>query len=150
MMKGTHMKKPRLRFLTAIALGGLVAVSLVAGGCSKTTATGGTATPSTSTSAAPTVELLAPVEGSSISAGDVKVSVKTSGLKFSMPSNTNVPGEGHVHFTLDGQPFKMSVKPEYVFAGVTPGQHKLKAELVQNDTKSFSPPVEQEITFTVQ
>ena len=62
----------------------------------------------------------------------------------------NVAGEGHVHFTLDGQPFKMSVNPDYVYAGVQPGSHTLEAELVQNDTKSFDPPVKQEITFVAE
>ena len=144
------MKNAHTRILTAIALGGLVAVALVAGGCSKTTSSTGTGTAPAATAAAPTVELLAPVEGGTLTTGDVTISVKTTGLKFTMPSNTNTPGEGHVHFTLDGQPFKMSVKPDYVYAGVAPGQHKLKAELVQNDTKSFDPPVKQEISFTVQ
>jgi hypothetical protein len=135
-----------------LALGGLLAISLVAAGCSKTTAASGSATPpaQAQTSVAPTVELLAPVEGGTVSAGDVTASVKTTGLKFSMPSTTNVAGEGHVHFTLDSQPLQMSAKPEYTFTGVTPGQHKLKAELVQNDAKSFAPPVEQDITFTVK
>ena len=144
------MKNVRIRFVTVIALGGLLAVSLVAAGCSKATTASGSATPSAQASVAPTLELLAPVQGGTVSAGDVTASVKTTGLKFSMPSTTNVAGEGHVHFTLDGQPLQMSAKPEYTFTGLTPGQHKLKAELVQNDAKSFAPPVEQEITFTVK
>jgi hypothetical protein len=37
-----------------------------------------------------------------------------------------------------------------VYVGVAPGAHTLKAELVQNDTKSFNPPVEQEITFVAE
>ena len=78
------------------------------------------------------------------------MSVKATGLKFVMAGGTNVAGEGHVHFTLDGEPFKMSTSPDYTYEDVTPGEHKLVAELVQNDTKSFSPPVEQEITFTAK
>jgi hypothetical protein len=76
--------------------------------------------------------------------------VETSGLKLVMPSNTLVPGEGHVHFTLDEQPFKMSATPDYAFKDVALGPHSLKAELVQNDTKPFDPPVVQTVTFTVK
>lgn len=100
--------------------------------------------------AAPTIELAEPTADTVVPAGDVRVSVKTTGLSFAMPSNTNVAGEGHVHFTLDEEPFKMSVAPEYLFEDVSPGEHTLKAELVQNDTEPFSPPVKQEITFTVK
>ena len=67
-----------------------------------------------------------------------------------MPSNTLVAGEGHLHVTLDDEPFKMSTTPDYVYEGVTPGEHKLEVELVQNDTKSFSPPVKQELTFVAK
>ena len=96
------------------------------------------------------MQLLEPVDGGTVPAGDVKMLVKTTGHKFVMASNTNVPGEGHVHFTLDGEPFKMSVEPNYTYEGVTPGEHTLEAELVQNDTKPFSPPVKQEIVFTAK
>jgi len=109
-------------------------------------ATGSSAAPA----AAPTMELIAPAAGGVVPAGDVSVSVKTTGLKFVMAGNTNVAGEGHVHFTLDDKPFKMSVKPDYVYEGVTPGPHTLEAELVQNDTTPLDPPVKQEITFTAE
>lgn len=98
----------------------------------------------------PTVKLLAPTEGVSVPAGDVRMAVETTGLKFVVPSNTVVAGEGHVHFTLDEAPFQMSTAPEFVMKGVAAGPHKLKAELVQNDTTSFDPPVLEEITFTAQ
>ncbi|HEX9092894.1 MAG TPA: hypothetical protein VF902_02825 [Coriobacteriia bacterium] len=96
----------------------------------------------------PTVTLVEPAEGASVASGDVRVVVETTGLKFVNPSNTVVAGEGHVHFTLDDKPFQMSTSPEYVMKAVAPGPHVLKAELVQNDTRSFDPPVKQEIGFT--
>jgi hypothetical protein len=115
------------------------------------------ATPSGAPSAAgsqpvapPTLKLVTPAEGATVPAGSVSVLVEATGLKFVMPSNTVVPGEGHVHFTLDDQPFKMSATPEYVLKNVAPGAHTLKAELVQNDTKPFDPPAEQVITFTAR
>lgn len=100
--------------------------------------------------AAPTIEVVEPTADTAVPAGDVRMSVKTTGLTFVMPGNTNVAGEGHVHFTLDGEPFKMSVTPEYMYEDVAPGEHTLEAELVQNDTEPFSPPVKQEITFTAK
>jgi hypothetical protein len=78
------------------------------------------------------------------------VAVETTGLEFVMPSNTNVAGEGHVHFTLDDRPFVMSIEPEAVIDDVEAGPHTLVAELVQNDTSSFDPPVKQTIEFIAE
>jgi len=100
--------------------------------------------------AAPTLQLVAPAEGATIDADTVNVSVTTTGHKIVMPSNTLVPGEGHVHFTLDDRPFEMSTTPDFAFEDVAAGQHTLVAELVQNDTKPFSPPVKQQVTFTAK
>ena len=134
----------------ALAVGAATALS----GCAKSAAKDSSGTAGSSESAAqavpPTIELVAPAAGSTVPAGDVSLSVKTTGLKFVMPSNTLVPGEGHVHFSLDGAPIEMSTSPDFVYEGVAAGEHKLVAELVQNDTKSFSPPVEQEITFIAE
>jgi hypothetical protein len=147
------MKRFRIAALAAVSLVLLAGAAVALGGCSGKTASGSISAPvesNTSTAAAPTIELITPAADSTVPSGDVSMSVKTTGLKFVMASNTNVAGEGHVHFTLDGQPFKMSVKPDYVYVGVAPGAHTLKAELVQNDTKSFNPPVEQEVTFKAE
>jgi hypothetical protein len=143
-----------MRIMRVLVLAALIASVVSAAGCSSSPAASEASTSTSSaapaSAAAPTVELTAPLDGAKVRAGDVSLSVKTTGLKFTMASNTNVPGEGHVHFTLDGTPFKMSVKPDYVYAGVTPGPHTLIAELVQNDTKPFDPPVKQEISFVAE
>jgi hypothetical protein len=147
------MKRFRIAALTIVSLALLAGAAVVLGGCSGKAASGPTSAPADSSTApvtAPTIVLVSPAADSAVPAGDISMSVKTTGLKFVMPSNTNVAGQGHVHFTLDGQPFKMSVNPDYVYAGVASGPHTLKAELVQNDTKSFNPPVEQEITFKAE
>jgi len=119
-------------------------------GCAQKPAAPQSSAAQETAAAPPTIQLLEPVDGATVPAGDVKMSVQATGLKFVMASNTNVPGEGHVHFTLDGEPFKMSVEPDYTYEGVAPGEHTLEAELVQNDTKPFSPPVKQEIVFTAK
>jgi len=127
-----------------LAAGALIAL----GGCAKSVSTGA-AEPAASVTP-PTIEIVAPAAGATVPAGDVSMSVKTTDLKFVMPSNTAVAGEGHVHFSLDGGPEQMSDSPDYVYKDVAPGEHKLVAQLVQNDTKPFSPPVKQEITFVAK
>jgi hypothetical protein len=152
-VKGRTVKRFRVAALCVVTLVIIAGAAVILGGCSGKSAAGPGSAPAASAASpatAPTIEIVAPVADGKVAAGDVSMSVKTTGLKLVMASNTNVPGEGHVHFTLDSEPFKMSVKPDYVYAGVTPGQHTLKAELVQNDTKSFNPPVEQVITFTAE
>lgn len=135
------------RVLTALgllaALGGLAA-------CAKTgtSPVRGAAPPVGGGTA--TLKLVEPGAGSQVAAGSVTVRVETTGLKYVMPSNTNVAGEGHVHFTLDDLPFVMSVKPEAQIKDVAAGPHTLKAELVQNNTQSFDPPIKQVIEFTAQ
>jgi len=135
-----------------IALLALTSALLLAG-CSAAPAGKATAPAEPSTSAAavaPTLKVLAPVDAATVKGADVSVKVETTGLKFVMPSNTLVPGEGHVHFILDDQPLEMSTSPEYVFKGVAAGEHTLEAQLVQNDTTPFDPPVVQTVTFTVE
>lgn len=144
----------------------VLAVAVLAGlalaGCSGGQKSAQDATPSTSAKPAetgaaasapatpPTLKLVAPQDGATVPAGDLTVNVEATGLKFSMPSNTNVAGEGHVHFTLDDRPFVMSITPDAVIEGVEPGTHTLEAELVQNSTESFDPPVREEIAFTAE
>jgi len=128
----------------ALAAGALVAL----GGCAKGGSTG--ADQSAAPVTPPTIEIVTPAAGATVPAGDVSMSVKTTDLKFVMPSNTPVAGEGHVHFSLDGGPEQMSAAPDYVYKDVAPGEHRLVAQLVQNDTKPFSPPVKQEITFVAK
>lgn len=98
----------------------------------------------------PTLRLIVPAAGATVPAGTVGVAVETTGLKYVMPSNTNVAGEGHVHFTLDDRPFIMSTTPDAEFTDVEPGPHTLVAELVQNDTKSFDPPITESIEFVAE
>jgi hypothetical protein len=142
------VRSTRLAFLT-LALLGLVLGSALLSGCSQKSAAPSTAAPASAV-APPTIKVVAPTEGATLPAGDIKVSVQTTGLKFVMPGGADVAGEGHVHFTLDSLPLKMSDKPDYTFTGVAAGAHTLHAELVQNDAKSFTPPVEQVVKFTIK
>jgi len=140
-----------VRLATAFGLL-LAAIGLAA--CAKSPAPAATAEgePAATTQPAtpPTLKLVAPAAGAEVPAGAVKVAVETTGLKFTMPGNTNVAGEGHVHFTLDGGSEQMSTEPEYEFKDVSAGPHKLVAELVQNNTEKFDPPIRQELEFVAK
>lgn len=134
---------------------GMLAIIPLLAACAKSPApaSGGAEKPASASTEAKTpatIKVLEPAEGAEVPAGELAVKVETTGLKFTMPSNTNVAGEGHVHFTLDDRPFVMSVEPEVKIKDVTPGAHTLRAEIVQNDTKPLSPPVEQVIEFTAK
>lgn len=139
---------------TRIAALALSAAALLAG-CSGGAPAGETTAPAAEQPAsdaatAPTLEITEPADGTTVPAGDLKVNSDVTDLKFTMPSNTNVPGEGHIHYTLDDRPFEMSITPDMVIKGVEPGEHTLEAELVQNNTQPLDPPVRAEITFTAE
>lgn len=144
--------KIRMLVLTALA----VSTVAVLAGCTGGAPAGEAATPAAEKPAAsasvetPTLSLVEPADGSTVPAGDLKVNSEVENLKFTMPSNTNVPGEGHIHYTLDDRPFEMSVEPGMVIKDVEPGEHTLEAELVQNNTQPFDPPIKQTITFTAE
>lgn len=133
---------------TIAALGLLLALGLLAACAGEPEA------PASSEPVAPaeatTIQLLTPQVGGTVSAGTLTVTVETTGIEIVMPSGGNVAGQGHVHFTLDDRPYEMSIEKQFEFEDVEPGTHTLKAELVQNDTSPFDPPVEQEIEFIVE
>lgn len=138
---------------TRVALSAVfvLALGLSVSACTTPQAAGTSGEPAAAKSATlPTMKLTAPAANAEVPAGDVAVKVETTGLEFVMPGAKLVAGQGHVHFTLDGGTTEMSAKPEYVFKDVKPGEHKLVAELVQNDAKPFDPPVKQEITFVAK
>lgn len=144
------MKRPSRVSRIAIALGLLLALGLLAA-CGADTGGATTGTPTRSAPAvAPTVKIVSPAPDAVVPAGTVTVAVETTGLEFVMPGGTNVSGQGHVHFTLDDGSEQMSIEREFEFDEVEPGTHTLVAELVQNDTDSFDPPIKQQITFTVK
>lgn len=148
------IRRPSVKVLM-VALFAIMLMGLLAG-CSSAPAASKQSAPSSPASGpvgavpAPTIRVLSPLSGAAVSGSEVSVSVEITGLKFAKPSNTLVPGEGHVHFTLDDQPFQMSITPDYVFKDVAPGAHTLRSELVQNDTTPFSPAVFEIVKFTVK
>lgn len=150
------MKHTAKRIVLIAASLATLALALLLAACSTATETPaaspntGADQPAASVSTNATVIPIYPIDGDEVDAGDIEVQVDVADLALTMPSNTNVDGQGHVHFTLDDRPFEMSVEPGITFKDVEPGTHTLKIELVQNNTKSFEPAVVQEISFTAK
>lgn len=144
-------KGRRIRIVVRLAsvLGLVLALGLVLG-CAKTAPDAAAGGASEAPAIPPTVELVEPTAGAEVPAGELTVKVTATDLEFTMASNKNVPGQGHLHVTLDDRPYEMSVEPQIVLKDVEPGEHKLVVELVQNNTVSFDPPVKQEIEFTAK
>jgi hypothetical protein len=119
------------------------------------------------TPAGPSVEIVSPSPGATLSAGNIRMEVRVSGLQVVEPSLTPVPGQGHVHFyilrpdqqvpTTPGQPavtaqgtYHATATTSHTWTNVQPGTYKLAVQLVQNNHTPLQPPVVREITVTVR
>ncbi len=120
-----------------------------------------TATP---TATSPTVTITAPANGSTLSAGDILVTVQTVNFKLiDKLGQANVAGEGHIHYFLDvtaptipGQPavtasgtYAATANTSYTWTAVSSGSHTFSVELVNNDHTPLVPPVVAKVTVTV-
>lgn len=106
----------------------------------------------------PELVVSAPAEGATITGTDVAITFQVSGIQL-VPSDVplteagkrpeaNRPGEGHLHFMLDLLPIVVWEHGEpYTFNNITPGDHQLMVELVNNDHSPLSPPVVKQISF---
>ena len=100
----------------------------------------------------PTLDVLTPSEGQTIY-GD-KVPVLLDAQNFEIVDFANnakaVAGQGHVHLWLDDeqmtpQSAAKAIEDTFTFSDVPAGDHKLRAELVNNDHTSLKPPVVVEV-----
>lgn len=106
----------------------------------------------------PELVVSAPAEGATITGTDVAITFQVAGVNL-VPSgvplteagkrpDANRPGEGHLHFMLDLLPIVVWEHAEpYTFNNITPGEHQLMVELVNNDHSPLSPPVVKQIRF---
>lgn len=108
--------------------------------------------------AGPALTVTAPKEGEVIDGSNVTVEFSATGFEivpssvpvseFGKRPDANRLGEGHVHIMLDAQPLVVwSSTDSYTFENVSPGEHQLMVELVNNDHSSLSPKVVQLIRF---
>ena len=114
--------------------------------------------------ATPQITITSPANNSSVAAGNVTVSVQVSNFNLvDKLSQTNVPGEGHIHYfkdvdppTTPGQPavtapgtYAATAATSYTWQDVAPGSHSFSVELVNNNHTPLVPPVVATVTVTV-
>jgi plastocyanin len=119
-----------------------------------------TTTPASTTPAvaAPTLMITSPSDGSTIhQIGDVMVTVTVTNFTVvDKQGQSNVPGEGHLHYYLDapapttpGQPaippadssWAHVASTSYTFTNVPGGEHTISVQLVNNNHTPLVPPV---------
>ncbi len=103
---------------------------------------------------APSIQITSPVDGATVPAGDVTVTVHVDDLTLvNKLGEANVNGEGHIHYFMDvpvpttpGKPALTSVgtyyptaNTSYTWANVMPGMHNFSVELVNNDHTPLEP-----------
>jgi len=114
--------------------------------------------------AAPTISIVSPTNGATLSAGDIPVTVSVSNFAVvDKQGQANVSSEGHVHFYLDvsapttpGQPAVPAGGTwahvsglSYTFTNVAPGTHTITVQLVNNDHTPVVPLATASITINV-
>ena len=115
----------------------------------------------------PTIRITDPTDNAALKQGDITVKVDVANFKLVDPNDkanqTNVPGEGHIHYFVDvdapttaGQPatvapgsWAMTADTSYTWSNVTAGEHTFSVELVNNDHTPLSPPQVAKITVNV-
>ncbi|MCK9318133.1 MAG: fasciclin domain-containing protein, partial [Methanoculleus sp.] len=100
------------------------------------------------------VTIVEPMEGASVAAGNVTVSVNVTNFTLVEPTGQpNAPGEGHLHYYLDAvvptnesEPavpevggYVISTNLTHTWENVTPGEHNLSVQLVNNDHTPLIP-----------
>ena len=111
----------------------------------------------TGVSGEPTVTLISPANGATVTGGTIPVSIGTSNFNIvDKQGQPNVPGEGHVHYYLDVSPIPSDpTKPaipadanaiwahvaatSYTFTNVSSGTHTVSVQLVNNDHTPVTP-----------
>src|SRR5579872_5377220 len=102
----------------------------------------------TTTSGAPTLQVVTPQEGQTIYGTEVPIlfAVQNFQIVDYTQYPTNQKGQGHIHVWLDDQnptmdSAKKVTQDNTLYTDVPYGDHTLKAELVNNNHTSLTPPV---------
>jgi hypothetical protein len=112
----------------------------------------------------PSITIISPTNGSTVSAGNVTISVHVDDFSLvNKLGQANVAGEGHIHYFMDvkiptapGKPaltavgtYVPTINTSYTWMNVKPGIHNFSVELVNNDHTPLNPPQYSEINVTV-
>lgn len=98
--------------------------------------------------AAPNLTIASPRANAEDSEFAMVVSVINFDLKPVGTSPGVVSGQGHIHYLVDGKPAEgdyATPSKNFTFKNLTPGEHTLRAELVNNDHTPLNPPVFAEV-----
>lgn len=121
----------------------------------------------TTAPATPTLKITSPANGATLPAGDI--TIKTAVQNFNIvdkQGQSNVTGEGHLHFYMDVNPLPSTAgqpaipadpnavwahvsDTTYTFKNVPPGQHTFSVQLANNDHTPVYPIVTDMVTITV-
>jgi plastocyanin len=120
--------------------------------------------PASADSGSPQISIIGPKNGSTISAGDVKVYVAVQNFNLvNKLGQANIAGEGHLHYYMDvpvprtpGKPavtavgtFAPTTNTTFTWKNVTPGSHNFSVQLANNDHTPLIPLVYSSVNVTV-
>ena len=94
-----------------------------------------------------TVRFLAPLDGETVPAGDVRVSLLVEGFTLVTPVHNEGAPEGYVQLRIDGVD-TLQAGGTQLDLPLAPGEHTLGAELLYEDGDPLDPPALAEITVT--
>lgn len=135
---------PRLAFWVVLGLGAALLCLLLVGGHRG----------------APTVSILSPSHKSTLSPGDVAVSIRVTGVTL---SGGSAAGSYHLHYYLDATPptapglaattpdgsWSSTTARSYVWKGIAAGTHVLSVQVVRGDDTPLEPAVMDSVTIRV-
>ncbi|MDP2306616.1 MAG: hypothetical protein Q8P18_11395 [Pseudomonadota bacterium] len=100
---------------------------------------------------AATLTFLDPVDGDTVPAGDVAVSVIVDGFTLEAPAKHNEGApEGYITVTVDGAVALTTAETQFTVTLADAGSHTIGAELTFADGDPLDPAVGDEITITVE
>src|SRR3989442_367944 len=98
-----------------------------------------------------TLKVVTPATGAQVSTLGVRMVVQVGGAFILDQQNfggTNITDHGHIHYFVDGVYQGATWLTEFVFSGLTPGPHTLKAELHYNDHGLVVPVIADSVQVT--
>jgi hypothetical protein len=98
----------------------------------------------------PEFVILSPEAGEHLHGDSVTVSLQPINLEV-LPAGGPVKlNEGHFHITLDETGYEVVYSTSHTYTELSPGEHTIQVELVNNDHTPKSPRVVKTVTFTVE
>jgi hypothetical protein len=131
---------------------GLVALGVLAAGCSNGSPSGSSSSaPSPRPSSPARITLISPTNGQTVTGSVVHVQVGLQGARIVPATTTHItPTTGHIHVYLDNKIVAMNFRLSDDISNVSPGMHVMRVEFVASDHLPFDPRVFTAVTFEVK